>query len=216
MFKTFEQIITEVQNALSQVTGLGVQSYSQDKIGDMIQRTFNRVRVDRWWSHLMRWQQLALDGTTGHTTTAQLVLDYTDIRGVFRSDWDRKLSEIPSEVNPFRIMGITPRYIAADDTVPGQVFMVYPITATDSALAVAYRKGYPSFTLTDTVPFDSDTVVTGSAWQYSSDDGTNPAQTAKFKAMFDDFLMVKEQQHDSQPIILDPRVREIPDQWREY
>lgn len=216
-YMTVADLLDECVTLLSEVSGSAVQTYSEDRIIRMIRRQYNRVHKVRWWGHLMKWEQRMPNGTDGHTTLNQSANDYDDVRAVFRSDWDRPLPELPKEVNPFRLMGTTVRYISPNNDVDGQVFIVYPLTALDAGgLAISHRSYPTDFDNNTVIPFDVDVLTNGAVWEYCCDDGFNSTQIQKFKDLSDSRLVQLTDDYDRKPILLDPRIVQVPDQWRGY
>jgi hypothetical protein len=218
MQKTVEQIIVMAQHELSQVAGTGVQTYAEDPLANLIQQGFDFVYKEAWWSHLMRYEQRTLDGTVGIITTDLIhIKDYNDIHTIYVGNTDRKVTVMPSDVNPFRITGTQPRFMSALDAEPSvsskRLVQFWPKTATGSVVIYG-RMAVDEFIGTTIVPFDAHCIALYASWAYAENDGTNPGQIDKLWNLFDARLKQLKKQNSDKPIALDPSMSgHIPMEW---
>jgi hypothetical protein len=184
---TFQQLITRVQDRLSMVPGASVQSYAEDRIGEMIQHKFDTLFDSRFWPDHSSWATWALDGTLGVVTTdlTDLVKRFEDIGIIYPEDSDFPITRVtPFSMNPNKFTGTTVRHFESYmATSTAKVFRVWPRAATGN-LNVFYRTKPDPFIPTDTVVFDDQVLVLGATWDYLADDGTNPDATNKMERMY--------------------------------
>lgn len=215
-------LITKVETELSQVSGLGTQLYSDDRILQLLNNTFMLVSRKLWWPELMQWNTYTLDGTTGRPTTATPYLEYQDIRAIFGFDRFRGLAALPRDIDPSFIAGNIPRFREGKDGTNDSIpFQIRPFTAQGTisvhgrVLPSQCASGGPGFVSTDTIPFDPLVLIYGSAFQYVVDDGSNPGSIDKFKMLFERALQTQIDSYNQEPIELDPRIIRTPYQWLE-
>lgn len=218
-FLTYTNLIQRVIRRLRMVPGYATQLYAEDVIGDMIQDVYGTVRQERWWDHLMYWETVELDGSTGVITTTldNLREGFEDVQYIFYGTSNLPLPQLTSDINPYRLSGTTPRYVeplAADDDPSGNlIFRVWPLEsvatiADDNPLRVRVRRD-PTNLFTDAqvvVPFDAMCLVNGAAHKYAAGDGTNPTQVEEFRVAFEARLKQLRARHSKAVIQLDPRM----------
>jgi hypothetical protein len=208
--KTLQALLTDVQHALYQSAGPGVQIYSQDTIIRHINEGFKHCYRAEWWPQFLRRERRVLDETTGKiTATLTHITQWDDIRHVFREGSPRPLMQLPPSLSTFNITGTVPKYIEASDT---GLFTIYPLEA-EGSIEVVGRKSYSDFILTDTVPFDDLALVHYAAWAYFADDGANPASAAKHQGLFESRMKKLRDDSFSHAIPLNPDAGDIPDRW---
>lgn len=214
---TIQALITRVEQELSQAAGSGVQLYSSDRIANNLVTAFNLVFNEDWWPDYCDWFTCTLDGVTGIITADIGIRRFRDIRGAWITNTEHRLPQLPMGINPNNLIGSLPMYIEGRGNPTGQVrpFRIWPKAATGTI--EVHGRMYPSsFALTTDIKFDDDLMAFGAAWQYSADDGHNPAQITKFQNLFDTSLKQIQRDHVSNnPIKLDPRLANIPTQWQE-
>lgn len=202
---------------LRQVAGAGTQLYAEAVILQLLEETYEMVRVQRWWDHMMQWQTKLLNGTTG-----QVTVPFSGVRERFRDVervcWNNigiPLPQLGAGVNPYRLTGTTPRFIeplhTMDDSAGTQLFRVWPLTSiasTATPLRVHVRVDPASlFTdITQIVPFDAACLVNGASAKYAADDGMNSAAIGVLQKTFEDRLHQLQRQHDQAILSLDPRM----------
>ncbi len=83
MSRTMEQIIGDCVLSLQQVSGLGIQTYTEPQLMNLIQQNFDALFDRMWWKDYMEWYTRTLDGFSGHVTaTLPDVKRYVDIFAV--------------------------------------------------------------------------------------------------------------------------------------
>lgn len=202
---------------LRQTPGTGTQLYAEPAILQLLEETYEMVRVQRWWDHMMQWMTRYLDGTTGLVTVpfSGARERFRDVQQVCWNNIGIPLPQLGAGVNPYRLVGTTPRFIeplhVSDDSGGTLLFRVWPLTSVASA-AVPLRihlRTDPTGLFTDVtkiVPFDATCLVNGTAAKYAADDGMNSAATAMLQHAFEDRLHQLQKQHDSATLSLDPRL----------
>lgn len=188
---TFEELISRTITRLSMVPGAGVQTYAESQIGEMIYHKFETARISAWWDDLMVYQELSTDADGVPTNTIVreytdpndpkdeiLIHSYTDIQHAWETGQKHPLPTTPRRVNPSatvygkRVEPHAEKVVKFRNGGDGEKFMI------------RYRQWYPMFLAQDTVPFDEQLLILGACWDYLEDDGTNPAQTEKFKMLY--------------------------------
>lgn len=219
-WKTLDQLITLVEQELSQVPGTAVQLYSEDTIAAKIQQGFDFVFEDTWLQNYMVWETVTLDGTTGRpSSNFSSIKRVEDIRAIFRSSssiyTDRPLPNVPEDINPNNLTGTTVRYWEGyNEASPAKLIQCWPITATDT-LNVRGRAHPGFFADTDAIKVDYHLLVAYAAWAYITDDESAPDSAAKFLNQFETRLAQYKKRIARRPIILDPARATVPDQWYE-
>ena len=186
---TLAELITRTTARLSMVAGTGVQTYAEDRIGEMIQHKFDVLFEENFWPQFCTWAEWTLDGTLGVVTTdlTNLVKRVEDIQVIYRDGSVRPITKLKAGVtNPFLFSGTIPIHYdgLSDDNRFTRVFQIWPKTSTGT-IAVHYRTKPDDFVGTDTVDFDAQALILGATYDYLEDDGTNPNATAKFENMFE-------------------------------
>ncbi len=212
----FEELIQHVIRRIGQVTGTSVQVYAEDLIGDMIQHKFDVMFEEVWWNQFMHWLDATLDGSTGVVTVDVSALTnplvrFEDIHSIFPGSSNRPLPRFPDFVNPDNVTGDTPQYIEAVGNAQ-RIFRILPLAAT-VPIKVHYRSMPDAFETGDTVNFDSQALVLGSAYDYLEDDGTNPGATEKMSNMFESRVKQLKKSRAWLPHKLDPRAAGASDEW---
>lgn len=213
---TLEELIARTVTRLSMVAGVGVQIYAEDRIAEMIWHKFTMVRDELWWDDLMEYQTLTQDADGRPTENVvrelpatpigdEIVINqYKDIQFAWRPNTPQPLKNMPRRQNPegaFR---------------PGQTLYRIPDASKvirfapfepGKEMLVRYKKWYPYFLPTDTVPMDDQLMILGATYDYLEDDGTNPGQTEKFRNFFNERLGRLKSQENDEEIPLSPQPR---------
>lgn len=183
--KTLEELIVLIESDLYQTAGIATQVYSQQLLVNKITAGFIQLAndPDQQWSRYDRYQQYTLDGVNGRTTSPvnTIYKSFDDITSVYIGDTDRRLVAQPFGVNPFKLTGNNPLWIAPDDI---DTFRVFPTTATGD-ITVVGRSLPTAFENNDIVPFDYIALNAFVCWQYMTDDGSNPGAAEKFRQLFE-------------------------------
>lgn len=215
MSKTLRELVVGTQTALSMVSGQDVQVYADDRIAYMIQRLFNALLDDLWWPDFMQYFTRTLDGVDGVATTSlEDIKRYDDIRTVWAAQSDMELPELPPNINPMRVLSTSTMY-RSRYTGPAQaqrVIQFWPKTATGDVVIHARVKP-DDFTADDVVNFDPDVLISGAAFAYAVDDGTNPGAVEKFQAEYDSRLAQIKRAYSHKPIALNPYGTMFPHDW---
>ena len=214
-YYSLTDLIAKTIVRLRMVGGAATQLYANDAIAQMLEETYEMVRAQRWWDHLMVWENRELDGTTGQITVPITGCreGFRDVKHVFFRNSNQPIPILSQDVNPYRLAGTQPRYIEPLNVVTANntsLFRVWPLTAVATTLEpirIRVRKD-PANVFTDAsviVPFDATCLINGAAYKYAADDGTNPAAVASLQTAFEARRVQLERQHDTAVILLDPR-----------
>lgn len=218
-YKALDTLIQKVVVRLSQVPGVGVQTYAEDRIADMIQHKFDILFDEAFWYQFMHWQDITLDGVTGQPTvnleaqTNQLER-FEDIRIAKVLGKRRTLKLAPHDLDISMVTGTSARYIEPFDDGTGKIFRVWPATTTDT-ISIHFRSKPDDFVPADTIKFDPQALILGATYDYLEDDGTNPGATEKFKNMFEARVRQLKLLRVQMPLELDDRTTDTLDEWTE-
>lgn len=225
---TLTDLIQKTIVRLRMVAGASTQLYAEDAIAQMLEETYEMVRVVRWWDHLMQWSNQQLDGSTGLITgTVTGARErFRDVQHTLYAGNNQPLPLMSPDINPYRITGTTPRFIeplnTADDPSGDKLIRVWPmaaVTTADKPIRMRVRLDPVGvFTNPSTIiPFDATCLINGAAFKYAADDGTNPASVASLQTAFETRLRQLQEQHDRAVILLDPRQGNLQglDEWTE-
>lgn len=185
-YDTLQSLTQRIIRKLSLYSGTDVQIYAEDRIADMIIDTFNVLIEERFWNDCMHWFKYNLIGENGIVaeTVSNDFTQFNDIECIF-SEYNQRhqLRKAHNTTIPFNIEGTTPQLYTRclNDK---KVFEVIPYSSTGE-LYVRARVRPSKFYPQDIVPFDSLAIVYNVCWQYTVDDGSNPAEQQKFKQLFD-------------------------------
>lgn len=132
---TLSNVVTEAQGLLGEVSGPGVQAFSEDRmLADSI-RAFNMLFTKYGWEQYSKWFRPELDGVTGLITTNafNLVRDFSDFLAVHRDGEPNPMSMMPPRFNPYTLSeGTRPTFWTALDVThgsyEGKKLQFYPIT----------------------------------------------------------------------------------------
>jgi hypothetical protein len=206
MASTLSQLITRVQERISQAAGSGIQIYAEDRVAEMIWHKFETIFDTRFWPDYSTWETMTLDGTLGVVTTdlTDKIKRFEDIGIIYPEDSDTPLTRVtPFSMNPNNIGGTSARvyesYMATDTS---KVFRVWPRASTGN-LEVFYRTKPDQFVAEDEILFDEQALILGAAWDYLEDDGTNPNASSKMERLYLDRVDQISKNLDNDPIALD-------------
>ena len=211
---TMSQLVTRTARRISMVAGTGVQTYAEDALTEMIQHKFDVLFAERFWKQFTTWYTWALDEATGVVTTdlTDIVKHIDDIKVIYAENSTTAITELASTTNPFELSGTTPISYeglpTSHDNFANRVFRIWPLASTGNIIVRARTKP-DTFAPEDTVNFDDQALILGAAFDYSEDDGTNPAATQKFQLLFESRVKQLKNNADAAPISLDP-VTTIP------
>lgn len=210
-FSTLEELVTATEVAIYQSAGPQVQIYSQDILSQMILRGFTLAFDKRYWHYFRKREQRTLDGTTGQITSVLThITEYKDIQGVFIEGSQRRLPILPASYNTLGMTGSRGRFIEASDNT--KLFVVYPLTSEGDVLVVGRRR--PSISaMDDEVPFDATYLVNYAAFEYFTDDASNPGAAQKHQGLYETRLKQLEEMDEQHAVQLDALSSEIPTDW---
>ena len=182
MSATIRQIVDDALTVVGEVSGAGVQAYSEDRMfGDTI-RAFNMLFKKYAWDQYIDWFTLVLDGATGKITTDAFthVRDFEDIMSVHRAGQAPALPVAPKGLNPNILNGTSVLYWSAlpatDAAYDLKKIRMLPRTATGSidVCARVYPKANTvAWSWTDVMHLDKDMIVHGVAFLTLLADETN-------------------------------------------
>lgn len=196
------------------VTGTSVQLYAEDRVASYVQQAFDFVFDEMWWPKYMQWFTRTLDGTLGVTTvTLSTIKRFEDIRNIYLDGRRVPIPELQGELNPFELTGDTPLYYSVHED-SDRLIQFWPKAATGTVYIHARVKP-DEFSAQDVPNMDRTLLVNAAAWDYSSDDGTNPGAVQKFQQKFERRLQQLKTNTSRRPIEADPRFREFPTEWFE-
>lgn len=102
MSATIRQVVDDALEFIGEVSGVGVQQYSEDRMFRDTIRGFDMLFKKRPWEQYRRWVTITLDGTTGVATTGpfEQVLDFEDFLSVRHGGMDTEIPILPQRINP--------------------------------------------------------------------------------------------------------------------
>jgi len=207
---TLTELITRTADRLSMVAGTGVQTYAEDRIGEMIQHKFDVLFEEVFWPQFLTWAQFTLDGTLGIITTdvSTLLKRFEDIRVVFPQNSTTPLTKMSAlTTNPFELSGTVPIHYEAlgptDANKTSRIFQIWPKAST-GIIVIQYRTKPDTFIGTDEIDFDDQALILGATFDYLEDDGSNPNASQKFQLLFEARVKQLKNSFNSAPISLDP------------
>src|SRR5206468_11743824 len=109
-------IVNSVINLLSQVPGFVTQTYASGRILQHVQDALLLELEEMWWPDYMAYiGPLAIDGgllTTDVVGPLATITEWRDVAAVFPSDSDKKLAELPTNMNPALLTNTSrPRFV---------------------------------------------------------------------------------------------------------
>lgn len=228
MAATVGKIIERAQAIVGEVAGIGVQTYSEDKmIADCV-AAFDLLFKKYAWPNYREWRTLTLNGATGIISSNGLsdVRDFEDIIAVHISGKKVPLPVLPKGMNPNTLAsGSTPMFwtsLATSHTnYLARKVLVYPITSVgdlDFHVKVYPREidsdgNIEPWTVDDTMHLDKEMLACGTAFMTLASDDINSqmAQTAKglMETHYNNVLSLLA----DQPVVASSR-GDIPMDWR--
>lgn len=213
-YKILEEHIAEVEILLSQVSGVSVQTLTEPRIAKFICEAFDIAFKKAWWAQFNHWQgPISLDGSTGVPTVDSDFWEFGDIKAIYPSTRQVRLTRLVHPFNPFLLTGTEAQYV---EPIAGKrLFRIWPRQATDQLYVNGRKKptGYP-FTLESEIPMDDIVLQNIAAWSYCISDGNNPAEAEKFQLFFDQRIKtLLGEEIGNIPMQLDPNFVDIPNEW---
>lgn len=215
MSETFAQLITRVETNMAQVPGSSVQTYSEGRIAQYLQDSFDDLFLQRFWPEYTSTVQRTLDGATGRFTAPITgVNTIRDVYAVYYTGTNRKVPKLPPTVNPFSVTSGGVMFIDTTGPKDGYPFKIVSYTATGN-VEVRVRTHPTPFAVDSVVLMDAILLTRHATWQLLIDDSTNPGATDKFKSLTETRLKLLIGADAETDMPLDPRIREYPTQWSE-
>ena len=211
---TMNVLISNTLTRLTMASGVGSQTYAEDRIALAINEAFISVFEMRFWNRYREQTTYALDGTTGVVTSdlTDVIRDFNDIEYVWLSGYSPPLPILPKHVpqSMVRKKSIIPYANAA------KVFKVLPADTTGNVI-VSYRtRPETDYAEEDDVPMDRFLLVYKACYDILVDEGTNEAGVAKFLSLYNQRLESLEKMEGAQERSLhDYTVADGPNQWQE-
>jgi hypothetical protein len=196
MSATIRHIVDDAQELIGEVSGPGVQMYSDDRMFADAIRAFNMLFKKYNWRNYCDWLQLTLDGVTGTVTTDELVnvQDFEDIIAVRRDGSFTNLTLAPRGISPFQpdmSSGSGPLYWNALNVLNPlyATKRIFVMPKTSTGKINVFAKFYPvqndAWDWQDTFYMDRDMLVYGTAWATLSTDDLNAAAADMAKNMME-------------------------------
>jgi hypothetical protein len=221
---TIRHIVDDAQELVGEVSGPGVQMYSDDRMFADAVRAFNMLFKKYNWRNYCNWLQLTLDGTTGTVTTDELqyVQDFEDIIAVRKDGSNTNLSIALRTISPFQsdmLSGSSPRYWNSLNVMDPnyKTKRLYVLPKTSTGMINVFAKFYPvlndAWDWQDTFYLDRDMLVFGTAWATLSSDDLNAAAADVAKNMMEMRYKDIQAQFASLDVSFGSDPGGIPDQW---
>lgn len=194
MSVTVNNVVQDALGVLGEVTGVGVQTYSEPRMIKDAGRAFNLLFKKRFWEQYTKWVTVILDGVNGIITTDAFtqVLDFEDFAAVHPAGKNYPLYTLPPGMNPNVVTGTTPRYFTSLEqshaNYAARKLKIYPVAATGS---LDVRARYHPLTAGNewagatVLHFDRDLLVLGTAYMALSGDDLNAGAKADVQEMLD-------------------------------
>jgi len=139
MSGTVREIVDATLKYIGEVSGPGVQTYSEDIVFDSVVRGFDLMFKRRFWEQYIKWFSSPLDGTLGIISSNLLskVRDFEDFIAVYRNGQTFPLPIKPSRLNPYaigtgnRVLMWTSLHVT-DTNYAGRKLQFYPVASTDT------------------------------------------------------------------------------------
>ena len=225
-------IVSDVITELSMVAGVSTQIYASPKIQQHVQDALIMLVDAQWWPELMDFYPSPTQNAAGTTVvpdgvTGLLTADFVspkknhklnrfqDIQWVRPASTNIPLKILPPNYNPYLLAGTSALYMSPDTTYALRPFMIWPQSSADTLVVRA--RSYPIIPIssTDTVYLDRLMLTYCACWMYSTDDGTNPGQIAKYEGLFEKRLTQVVNSWQEQSVQLDPRFPANEYAWTE-
>lgn len=218
-FTAITDLVAMVINELSQVAGVVTQKYSAPIITQYLQNAYMMEIEEVWWPDYMGYFTATIDGTTGRlandlTGSISSIDDYGDIQHVWPVASNVPLMALPENVNPSTFTSSTqaptstaqPVYILPDYAVPHRPFRVLPSNSVGPLTVRARQRTAFPFTNATRVGIDPLLLMFDATWMYCTNDGTLPAQVAKYELLIRKRRQTMISRFNNQPIPLDNRL----------
>lgn len=184
-YKKFSKLVQEVIKSLSMYSGTSVQIYAEDRIAMMLQRCYNQLFDDHYWTDTIEWFKYTLSGFDGlcNEDVGKDITSFHDIMNISTENNPQySLRKLHTTTNPYLIVGDTPAYYTSTN-IENKIFRIVPFDAKGT-IYVQARKRITEFDEETIVNIDPDLLVLHVCWEYCIDDGNNRTAADKFMQMF--------------------------------
>ena len=177
-----------------------------------------------WWPDHMQYLNSDIDPLTGKMTNdmTQNLLStdgYGDVQYVWGPNDTKPLPAFPDNRNPQAAFtnsnGGPPQYITSDYENPRRPVRVFPFNAVGPLLLRVRLRPATPFSPTTQIGIDPLLIKYDAAWMYCVNDGTIPAQVAKYELLCTKRRRDCVSRFNNQPIPLDPRTIGNTSDWME-
>jgi hypothetical protein len=195
---TIRQVVDDALQFIGEVSGVGVEQYSEDRMFRDAIRGFDMLFKKRPWEQYRMWRTITLDGSTGVSTTGpfEQVIDFEDFLSVRRGGLDAEIPILPQRVNPNVLSGTANAKIlfwsSLHVTHPNYVtkkLQFYPLTSTGTVdvLARVYPLTPPAleWDWEDTMYLDRSMLVYATAFMTLMGDDLNAGAASVTKTLLD-------------------------------
>jgi hypothetical protein len=188
-YRTLSELTQDVIKTIGLVSGTAVQTYTEPNVKVAVQQTFDMMFRKNDWQHLTEWMTLALDGTLGipSTNIDATVKEWTHVRKIFVANTDQRVVQ-PLAREHLSVAGSQPLFwtpLPWDNVnAETRVLQFWPKTATGS-VDIFVKKKPANFGNDDKVPFPSDLMQYGAAWNVLANDGINPDAAERARVLFE-------------------------------
>lgn len=219
---TVAEAIQKVALNMSLATGVNINTYSNDQVGQYLGNANLMLMEKANWPELSVNAVKTLDGTTGKATVAFTSADlFTTHRRIKAVYWEGMRGKVPMLTNynntlfdPVPEIGWMPTNIV-DDPTHQYIIKLKPVTLT-GRMAIVYD-ATADFDDPDTViPFDELLHVWIATWMWAEDDGTNAGQAEKYLNLWQDRLKDIEGNMNAGPIALEAFNGPTSTWWEQY
>lgn len=223
-YTSVSDLVMQTITELSQVPGVVTQKYSAPIIQQYIQDAFLMEIERAWWPDHMQYLNSGIDSLTGKMTddmtSGTLSTDgYGDVMYVWGPNDTRPLPSFSDSRNPQAVFtGTTsgpPQYIIPDAEDPKRPVRVFPFNSIGPLLLRVRLRPTPPFSLNTFIGIDPLLLKYDAAWMYCVNDGTIPAQVAKYELLCTRRRRDCISRFNNQSIQLDPRIIGNTSQWME-
>jgi hypothetical protein len=202
-------IVNAVINLLSQVPGFVTQTYASGRILQHVQDALLLELEEMWWPDYMAWiGPIPIENgipTIDLVGPLATITEWRDVAAVFPTDSNKKLSELPTNINPSLLTSGKPRFVYPSYVTPNRPFAVLPPTSDTSVYAWCRQRPPLPLKTTDRVYIDNVLLQFDACWMYAVDDGTIPAQVNKFQVLAQNRRRMVKAGFAQHPLELDPR-----------
>lgn len=177
-FWTMDALISRTLTRLTMASGIGSQTYAEDRVAASINEAFFAITRQKFWRDYTTTATFTLNGTTGEVTAslAGIITNFNDIQYVWTGQYDGPIPQVPLLANP----SLVRRASYTRSATANKIFKILPITTAGDVI-VRYRTLFDDeFEGSDIVPMDPYILINGAAYDILVDEGTNDSAAQKF------------------------------------